>query len=45
MLLGSDLPAERVVTMGRLLAKAAGTDGICLGQALDMESQSRNADL
>ncbi len=41
MLLGSDLPAGRVVTMGRILAMAAGTGGICLGQALDMEGQTR----
>ena len=41
LLLSSELPAERVVTMGRLLARAAGTDGICLGQTLDMESETR----
>jgi geranylgeranyl diphosphate synthase type II len=41
LLLGSDLPAGRVVTMGALLAKAAGIGGICLGQALDMDSPSR----
>ena len=42
MLLGSELPPERVATMGRLLAGAAGINGICLGQALDMESQARH---
>ena len=41
MLLSSDLPAGRIVAMGRLLAKAAGIGGICLGQAYDMESESR----
>ena len=41
MLLGSDLPSDRVVTMGQLLAKAAGINGICLGQALDMGNASR----
>ena len=41
MLLGSALPAERVVKMGNLLAKAAGMNGICLGQALDMEHEAR----
>lgn len=41
MLLQSELPAENIVKMGRLLAKAAGLDGICLGQALDMESEGK----
>ncbi len=41
MLLDSDLPDGRVVTMAKLLARAAGTNGICLGQALDMESEAR----
>ncbi len=41
MLLSSDRPAGHVGAMGRHLAKAGGTDGICLGQALDMEGQTR----
>jgi geranylgeranyl diphosphate synthase type II len=38
-LLQSDLPAERVVQMARVLADAAGVSGICGGQTLDMESE------
>ena len=40
-LLRSDLPAGTVAAMGRLLAKAAGLGGICLGQALDMASEGK----
>ena len=35
-LLGSDLPPSAVVEMARELAKAAGPDGICGGQYLDL---------
>lgn len=37
----SELPADSVVRMGRILARAAGLGGICLGQAMDMESEGR----
>ena len=40
-ILESELPAERVVSMGKLLAKAAGLEGICLGQALDMAGEGK----
>jgi geranylgeranyl diphosphate synthase type II len=40
-LLNSELPAETIVKMGRILAGAAGSNGICLGQALDMASEGR----
>jgi geranylgeranyl diphosphate synthase type II len=35
-LLGSDLPPDAVVAMGKALAEAAGPQGICGGQHLDM---------
>lgn len=40
-LLESELPDETLVKMGKLLAQAAGLDGICLGQALDMDSEGK----
>ena len=36
VLLNSDLPNDAVVEMGRILANAAGPDGICGGQYLDI---------
>ena len=44
-LLSSDLPAVTVVRMGQVLASAAGSSGICLGQTLDMESEGRRLTL
>ncbi|NMA24903.1 MAG: polyprenyl synthetase family protein [Clostridiales bacterium] len=41
----SELPADTVVKMGRILARAAGLGGICLGQAMDMESEGRSLTL
>lgn len=38
-LLNSRLPDGTVVAMARALAKAAGLEGICLGQALDMAGE------
>lgn len=35
----SELPAEAVVSMTRVLASAAGLGGICLGQAFDMAAE------
>lgn len=40
-ILKSDLPAGTVVTIASLLSRAAGLDGICLGQALDMTSEGK----
>jgi geranylgeranyl diphosphate synthase type II len=37
----SELPADVIVKMGRILAKAAGRDGICGGQTLDMKSEGK----
>ncbi|UOO37129.1 polyprenyl synthetase family protein [Oscillospiraceae bacterium CM] len=45
ILLASDLPAETLVQMGNVLAKAAGADGVCLGQALDMDSEGKRLTL
>ncbi|MCF0120739.1 MAG: polyprenyl synthetase family protein [Oscillospiraceae bacterium] len=42
MLLGSALPPERVAAMGRILAEAAGSDGICGGQTLDMLGEGKS---
>jgi geranylgeranyl diphosphate synthase type II len=44
-LLNSGLPAEVVVMMGRQLVKAAGHEGICLGQTLDMEGEGKRLTL
>jgi geranylgeranyl diphosphate synthase type II len=44
-LLSSELPAETVVKMGAVLARAAGYQGMCLGQTLDMISQGRRLTL
>jgi geranylgeranyl diphosphate synthase type II len=37
----SDLPAETVVSMVKILSKAAGPQGICLGQAMDMHAEGK----
>ena len=39
--LNAPLPAERVLTCGRILAEAAGHKGICGGQQLDLEWEGR----
>ncbi len=44
-LLSSELPAETVVKMGAVLSRAAGYQGMCLGQTLDMISQGRRLTL
>jgi geranylgeranyl diphosphate synthase type II len=44
-LLQSELPADTVVSMARVLSKAAGLGGICLGQMLDMESEGKKLTL
>ncbi len=41
----SKLPAESVVKMVQVLARAAGYQGICLGQTLDMLSEGRRLTL
>jgi geranylgeranyl diphosphate synthase type II len=44
-LLKSELPANSIVKMGKVLAKAAGLDGICLGQTLDMLNEGKDLTL
>jgi geranylgeranyl diphosphate synthase type II len=44
-LLHSKLPAETVITMAKVFAKAAGPQGICLGQTLDMKSEGKRLSL
>ncbi len=44
-LLSADLPADTVVKMGKILSKAAGDSGICLGQALDMLGEGKRLSL
>lgn len=44
-LLHSNLPPETVVRMAKVLAKAAGPQGICLGQTLDMKSEGKRLSL
>jgi geranylgeranyl pyrophosphate synthase len=44
-LLHSKLPAETVVRMAKVFAKAAGPMGICLGQTLDMKSEGQRLTL
>ena len=39
--LSAKLPAENVIKCARILADAAGCDGICGGQQLDMEGESK----
>mgnify|MGYP000857558056 CR=1 FL=1 len=41
LLLSAPLPAETVVKMGAILAKAAGRQGMCLGQVMDMRAQGQ----
>ncbi len=41
----SELPADFVVKMGKILAKAAGASGICLGQTLDMLGEEKKLSL
>lgn len=45
MLLSSKLPAELVVKAGRSLAYAAGKDGMCAGQVLDMDTPNKELEL
>ena len=40
-LLNSDLPSQRVVKMAQYLSQAAGIEGICGGQTLDMQAQGK----
>lgn len=44
-LLSAELPAEKVVRAGQILAAAAGEKGICGGQTLDMESEGKEIGL
>ena len=44
-LLRADLPAAAVVKMGEILAKAAGSSGICLGQTLDILGEEEKLSL
>ncbi|NLA87836.1 MAG: polyprenyl synthetase family protein [Clostridiales bacterium] len=44
-LLKSELNADIVVKMGRILAKAAGAAGMCLGQTLDMLGEEKTLSL
>ncbi len=39
--LSADLPAEQRATAALILARAAGPDGMCAGQVLDMEGERR----
>jgi len=41
LVMTSGLPAETVVKMGAVLAQAAGRQGMCLGQAMDMKSEGQ----
>ena len=40
-LLSSSLPPENIVEMGKILAEAAGTSGICGGQYLDLYGETK----
>ncbi|HHU22992.1 MAG TPA: polyprenyl synthetase family protein [Clostridiales bacterium] len=44
-LLAAELPPETVVAAGKTLAEAAGEDGICAGQYLDMKGQGMDLSL
>ena len=44
-LLSSALPAERIVRMAKALSVAAGLDGICGGQALDIDGEGKSLSL
>ncbi len=39
--LSAPLPADRLVLAGRILAEACGEEGMCAGQVLDMEGETR----
>ena len=43
--LSADLPAQAKAEAGLVLAKAAGPDGMCAGQVLDMEGEARTLSL
>lgn len=43
--LSADLPAQRRADAALVLAKAAGPDGMCAGQVLDMEGEERQLSL
>lgn len=43
--LSADLPAQRRAEAALVLAKAAGPDGMCAGQVLDMEGEDRRLSL
>lgn len=45
ILLSSTLPSEQVVKAGRVLAYAAGKDGMCAGQILDMDTPNKALEL
>lgn len=45
LLLGCPLPPERIAAMAGALAKAAGLDGICGGQALDIDGEGKDLSL
>jgi len=44
-LLASELPADTIVEMGKIFAKAAGPHGICGGQLLDLENEGIQIEL
>ncbi len=43
-LLSTELPGDVVARMGRVFARAAGLNGVCQGQALDMQGESKPLD-
>ena len=45
LVMTSALPPQTVVKMGALLARAAGRQGMCLGQVMDMKGEGRSLSL
>jgi geranylgeranyl diphosphate synthase type II len=45
LLLSAPLDAERVTEMARVLSEAAGSRGVCRGQALDMQTENKDLSL